>query len=416
MTPRRSKFLTISGLWINGTIKASLCLIFLICGVKVTAQTRYKPGYFITSNGERVDCLIKDIDWENTPEVFNYRLDSLSEEKEKTIEDVKEFRISSGAKYIRANVQIDRSSQSLDKLTFDKQPEFKNETILLKVLIEGKASLYVHQQLNLTLFFYGVDSDSIQQLVFKYYKASSNTRGEYRLYRNQLWTDLKCDAITFDELSELNYTKKDLIRLFKKYHTCQDARFVDLDKDKKSKSSSLNISVRPGVGISSLSVDNSLSDIRDVDFEASISYRIGLELEFVLPFNNNKWGILLEPTLNIYQPEEELAAGVVKADYNSIEVPFGLRYYSFINDNSKIFFAALVVTGIPLSSEIDYTGTNDLEISGNVNLALGLGYSWKNKYSVEVRNGFGRELLGDFVSIDSSYKSLQLIFGYQISK
>ncbi|MEM6526297.1 MAG: hypothetical protein AAGF85_17260 [Bacteroidota bacterium] len=374
-------------------VSASLFLFFLLSVVQATAQVRYKPGYFITNGDERVDCLIKDIDWENAPESFNYKIDSLSSEKENSLKEVKEFGISDGYKYVRAQVQMDRSSRNLDKLTFDKVPEFKDETIFLKVLIEGQASLYVYQQLNLTTYFFSVDSDSIQQLVFKYYKKSANIRGEYRLYRNQLWTALKCDAISFNELSKLDYTKRDLTGFFKKYYTCKGDSFVNYDQKSKKKGSYLNISIRPAVGISSLSVDNSVTDVRDVDFGASISYRIGFELEFILPFNNNKWGVLLEPNFTMYQTEEEIATGVVKADYNSIELPFGLRYYSFISDRSKIFYDAMVVSGIPLSSQIDYPGTEDLELSSSVTVALGVGYNWKNKYSVQIRNEFGRDLL-----------------------
>jgi hypothetical protein len=55
-----------------------------------------------------------------------------------------------------------------------------------------------------------------------------------------------------------------------------------------------------------------------------------------------------------------------------------------------------------------------LDYKSRRSLALGVGYKYLDKFSMEVRYNMGREILGDYLYWNSSYKTLSVIFGYSI--
>jgi len=106
-------------------------------------------------------------------------------------------------------------------------------------------------------------------------------------------------------------------------------------------------------------------------------------------------------------------------DYNSIEIPIGLRHYFFLNQNSNIFTNIAYVFDLNLNSSIDFKRADDsnlrsLEIETQNNLAFGIGYKFNHKYSMEMRYQTSRKVLINYASWNSDYKTLSIIFGYSI--
>ena len=157
-----------------------------------------------------------------------------------------------------------------------------------------------------------------------------------------------------------------------------------------------------------------LEHLKNVDFGGQVGFSLGLEAEFILPFNNNKWALTFEPTYyQSFKAEKQLntVAGNVKIDYKSFEVPLGIRHYFFLN-SSKLFINASYLINFSSNSIIDYENADDLKILAGNNFALGVGYKY-NRYSLEVKFASSRELLGG-TSWQSDYRRVSLIFGYEI--
>ena len=108
----------------------------------------------------------------------------------------------------------------------------------------------------------------------------------------------------------------------------------------------------------------------------------------------------------------------VKINYTSIEIPVGLRRYIFLNKTSKIFINAAYVLGLAGKSNFDFTNSSDNNIKmvsgARNNLALGVGYNFKNKFSVEIRTNTGRQILSDYISWSAKYSSTGIVLGYKI--
>lgn len=104
---------------------------------------------------------------------------------------------------------------------------------------------------------------------------------------------------------------------------------------------------------------------------------------------------------------------VLSLDYKSLEIPFGVRHYFFINKQSKVFLNAAYVIDFDFNSTITYDQT-DFKISSGNNLAFGAGYKYNDKYSVEFRMGMSRNLLRNYFNFASDYRTISLILGYTL--
>lgn len=78
---------------------------------------------------------------------------------------MKEFGINDVSKYKRFVVNMDKTGGA--DLSFDKEHKNVQETLFLKVLIEGKGSLFFYEGGYFERFFFTVEDSEIEQLVYK---------------------------------------------------------------------------------------------------------------------------------------------------------------------------------------------------------------------------------------------------------
>ena len=209
------------------------------------------------------------------------------------------------------------------------------------------------------------------------------------------------------------------------YNSCSAASTAVNYNQVNEKRDLFNLNIRPGLNFSSF--ETVLSSYYNVDdevtkFNRKAAFRIGLEAEFLLPFNKNKWAIFAEPTFQYYKTEKESVAYAGQffetkssrtVDYKSIEIPFGVRHYFFINDRSKVFVNIAYVFDVKMKSEIKYD-FQILEISSGNNVAFGAGYKYNDRFSAEFRVSTNRNLLKNYNNFTSNYQTMSLIFGYTL--
>ena len=397
-----------------------LIALFTILCAESYSQIIFENGYFIDESNNKIECLIKNVDWKNNPTEFEYKFSQNDTVHKATFKTVKEFGIYNVSKYIRAKTNIDKSSEQIDKMSSERNPNFQEELLFLKVLIEGKASLFLYIDGNLTRFFYKLNDSEIQQLVYKRYLIN-DTILVNNSFKQELFLKLKCEEIVLNDIKNLRYSNRDLEKLFIKYNKCTGSDYINY-KTKQNKDL-FNLTFRPSLNYSSLEIQNSVLGFNDIDFRNKLGIRFGIEAEFILPFNKNKWGIIVEPTYQYFKSEQSKETGnvsggilVSRIDYKSIELPVGIRYYFCLNDKSKLFTNISYVFDFSNNSSIKFLRNDDsmldeLEIKSRRNLALGIGYKYKNRYSMEIRYNTNREILSDYLYWSSNYSSLNIIFG-----
>jgi hypothetical protein len=395
-------------------MKTTLLLtILLLFSLLSFSQVKFENGYFVNLNNERTNCLIKNYDKINNPTEIEYKISENSDIQKVGISIIKEFGINGCCKFIRAETNIDRSTKELSHISINSNPEWSQEQLLLKVLVEGKASLYKYEDNISNKFFYSIADSGIKQLIYKQYLSNDD---KYLLtnsgFRQQLWTEVKCGNITETSVENLEYTESALKKYFIRYNDCNGCTSIDYNTNVRKNPFHLNINS----GITSTSVSFSIPSISDdeTDFGRKLSFRLGIDLEYVLPFNKNKWRIAFSPSYQQYSSHAKHSLGDAEIKSKSIEFPLGLRYYFFLKNNLNIFIAAqhLVTTGINFHStiKIDYPYSIPVQLKNQSCFAFGIGVNYK-KLSSEIRMYTNRDLIGHVYVSD--YHVAALIIGYK---
>lgn len=408
----------------NNLLLKLTVLVLLLCMLPQSGitQIEYEEGYFIDNTGSKKACLIRYEDWKLNPSQFTYKLHIDEEPQKGDLATVQEFGRIGDFKYIRKKVKVDQSSEIISKLSTKRNAEFEEATVFLKVLIEGNASLYTLENMNRRFYFYATDNRPIEQLVHKQYKTRDDKIGTNNYFRQQLGNAFNCSNPSKKEIDRTKYKQGSMLRLFRKYNTCKDADVTDyivnVHRDV------FNLNIRPRLRLSSLSINNSIVNERDTDFGNFTAFSLGLEGEYILPFNKNKWSLIVEP---IYQQLKASKTQSSQRGYNlttdlkytSVEIPIGGRHYIFLKDNSKLFINAAWVVDLPFASSVMFKRfgnqalAGDLEITSRNNILVGAGYK-RNRLSVELRYQTNRELFRDFYYWYSNHRILSLIIGYSL--
>ncbi|NQX81786.1 MAG: tRNA modification GTPase [Flavobacteriaceae bacterium] len=397
--------------------------IIALISFKCHSQISFKKGYYVNDLNERVECFIKYANWKKNSNIFEYKLLENSEPNKIEIENIKEFEIYNNSKYIKSNVNIDRSSSVIGRLSKHRDAVFKKEELFLEVLIEGQANLYMYKDSDLTRYFYSLDkSKEIKQLVFKSYMYKESRIAKNNLFRQQLYNDLKCSLLDNYNFKKVRYTKASLIKIIEKYNKCKNSNYVsELDKHKKDL---FNLNIRPRVNNSSLFIGYPDSYF-NVDLGSKTNFSFGIEAEFILPYYDNKWSIMFELSYTPLNFEKtmisrEVSGGkyITKIDYTPIELSVGLRYYMFFNEDFKMFLNASVSHDYSSGEVLKVTRSDGsylktLNVGSGINSSVGIGCKYKNKYSLELRYVPSKKIL-EAINLTSDYKMISIIFGYTL--
>jgi len=376
-------------------------------------QIKFERGYFIDNDNTKTECLIKNNDWKNNPAEFQYKLSENDDSKTGDVKGVKEFGIFGYSKYVRFNTEIDRSSEEVNNLTYIKDPIWSKEQLFLKILIGGKASLYSYVDGNLQRFFYSTNDSFAKQLIYKQYLQGDDEIATNFKFRQQLWVDVKCSTTKKTIIESIDYRQKELEKYFKNYNECLGDTVV-VPYTKKSRNL-FNLKISPGINYSSLTVKGSSFKNSSTVFSNTYNFRIGLEAEYILPINMNKWGIMIEPTYQTFHSESKTDFEHWTVNYNYFELPIGVRYYFFLNKNLKIFLNAFYIPyfGLNSHSTIDINNSPYLIIKSQEDLAIGGGIEYK-RISAEIRYYTSQEILSGYFSWSSDYRKLSFIIGFKL--
>lgn len=309
----------------------------------------------------------------------------------------------------------------MSTISQEKAPDFTEETVFLKYLVDGKADLLYYENRDLRRFLFRIDNNEIRQLVYKPYYFTELQIAYNEDYKKQLAGNLKCET-TLPDFEKVKYNTKDLIRTFTAYNACSGAA-VPVTYEVTEKRDLFNVNIRPGINFSAFETENFYySSTATTRFERKPSFRIGVEAEFILPFNKNKWALFAEPTYQSYKAETESviypgqyfeSTSKRSIDYKSIELPFGVRHYFFLSNRSKLFINAAYVFDFEMNSSIRYDYREFKIFSGN-NLAFGAGFKYNDRFLIEFRASTARNLMLNYANWTSKYQTYSLLLGYTV--
>lgn len=382
-----------------------ILLFTLIYSVNISSQINFEKGYFITNENIKTECLIKNYNWINIPNEIEYKFNETSEILKGDIIEINEFKIYNTDHYYK-------------KLTFlfdfnekGKEENIKRITSFLKVLVEGKTSLY---QYNGNTYLYQNNFSEIKQLVYKKYINDKNIMFEDFNFRKEIYNNLRCKENTTN-IRSLKYKKKDLINFFKNYNICQNEIF-EIFPPKRKKTKFL-FNIHGGIGTfnskaefigsytfsSPITNDVTYTGIDNIDFGNNTSTNFGFETEIILPIHRYKWSFFISPNYNIlkasnYQKFDYLYGSTYDLNIKInntyfIEIPIGFKHYFYFNKNSKFnlgmgYNLIYLTNGDDLLEIKNIDGisaqpsSNDITSSNYISIVTG--YSYKEKFSISL--------------------------------
>lgn len=411
-------------------MKSILFVINFLFIMTANSQVKFEKGYIITNNNEKVECYIKNFDWLNNPSSIKYKInidDTMILDGD--IKNIVEFGIDNDSKYKRYDVQIEKSSGILTSLNNNKNPEWKKETLFLKVLLEGEASLYVFTESNSTKYFYETKNHLIEQLLrFEYIFNNTNSDSSNGFensvktnnqFRQQLFNNVRCESMNNSDFENITYDKTSLLRHFTKYNTCTGNSTISFVTKKET--SFIQLKLTLGGSNASLSIDAPVAYSNRHDKISKMIFGYGLEIEYLVPLNKNKWSIFTSPSYYLFDYNDTRIVNNGFGDehlktivqYHYIELPIGVRYYMFLNDNTKLFVNGCFVNTFDLKKLLNSNNHGPLAINSSTNFAISFGINYNKKYSIELNSNFNRELL--YQSFWSShYSTIGLKLAYQL--
>ncbi len=398
-------------------MKKLLTGLLLITCVSLFAQIRFEPGYYIDNQGKKTDCLIKNVAWKNNPTTFDYKLTETDTEKQQQISQVSAFE-AGGYKFERYTVQMERSSTDIKSLDNKAVPDFTTETLFLKVLVEAKTTLYAYEDGYVRKFFYKTPTDNVPQLLlYKQYEEDQTVK-ENRRYQYQLaflFADKKLPQSAF---AEVKYNQTSLKDFFIKHSAVEGTANV-VDKTLNQNKGKFMLRVAAGAAITSLKSEASVAVIDNFEFDKKTIVNAGIEAEFILPFNNNKWSVFISPYFTSYKNDgtkvnTASTAGQDKwsADFKAISVPLGARYYMYLHQNSIGFLNAAYVINTNVGKGKIQKNASVFDLSNRMNWLAGAGYSYK-RINLELRYSFNRDLF-NYSARSAIYNSYGVVVSYQV--
>lgn len=155
---------------------------------------------------------------------------------------------------------------------------------------------------------------------------------------------------------------------------------------------------------------------------------MGLALNYHLPFNKSKWAIVLEPSYQNFQFENNYfninagGDGKLKSniDYKSMEILLAIKYNIFLGSRSKLFISAGGVLNESFNSTLIFKRSDDslfesYELENSANMAISVGYTFVDRYAFEFRYQTKRGL-NQIIALDNraTYQSFSATVGYTI--
>ncbi|WP_185287548.1 outer membrane beta-barrel protein [Chryseobacterium lactis] len=409
-------------------MKQRLSVILCLLIISINAQIKFEKGYIIGSDDVKKEVLIKNLGWVSNPNSFVYKTEEKSTESTGNPSSIKEFGIYNEVKYVTYNGDIDYSSDNISDLSSSKEPELRKASVFLKEIVTGNKNLYSYQGQNVIRYFYADSGAAIQPLIYKKYlfEGSSSQIATNDDYINQLKTIFSDDSNAKTMVAKTKYTGSDLKKVFKAYNDKISGTSDEQFSSEEKRKSKFNLNIRPGINFYS-PVDIA-GAYRNDGLPSKSGFRIGAEAELVLPFNKNKWSVVVEPTFSLYSNKATIRTSdnlynINVDNYSFISIPVSIRHYMFISDKSKIFInAGINFLTLRTSSSKDYAVDYDGYVFDRLKLSssqsfksatFGIGYNYNNKYSIEARYNTSINMLeekGPYADL----KYTSLIIGYNI--
>ncbi|OEK04960.1 hypothetical protein [Roseivirga misakiensis] len=426
---------------INPRLRLSLIALLFAVNVTLVAQSEFLPGSITKSNGQTEEVTIKTAGWKNNPYFITYKSADSDKIITGKLEDIAAFEVYGKAKYVRADVAFDRSSDLQGQLSTVRDPLWENETLFLKVLVESETPLFLHKTNKTMRFYYQNGTNTYEPLVFKKFLSGQRVQRN-RAYRKQIQDNFSC-GYDLEGLRKVDYEIKDMVSLFVSLNECQNQEVKVMQSEGAKGSTVWAFQAGPNVlsgtmTKSIIAAGGTQPESYATDIDSKLALRIGIEGEYMLPQSVNKWAMFFGASYTGFQASGRwndvlyfsnltFQRGFQRweATVSSINFKIGMRRYVQLNDKSRLFLSFGWQPGLNLdlnsSATISLIDDNILTTGAQLdaqevsNFIIGLGGQFEN-LMLELRYNTKRQVFNESILYDLEYQGFSIILGYKFLK
>jgi hypothetical protein len=315
-----------------------LLFIFFLFPLISAAQSNYRPGYVVNIKGDTIRGFIDYQAWDANPTAISFK-SAISDRDKKTytLNDISLFNVTGLATYKKYTCNISTDQTNTDHLGEGRDTSFKTETVLLKVLQQGKnLTLYSYADDVKPRFYIGEAPDyTPTELAFRLYYDLAAEHGarivNENTYQKQLFALANKYNVMDNKLTGLfqntNYDSHDLLAIVSSINNISKAEFekkyaehtkirwyLTAALDISTTSSSAGSPYLVGGGVASTSYQPAVALGIDL-----IPDPVGGRVEF-------KADLSVHPTqFNALYPLKVVPYGEVQASYDQFSVFFTLQ-------------------------------------------------------------------------------------------
>lgn len=343
--------------------KVLFIILSLFSAIQLSAQAKYEQGWIIDSSGNRVDCLINNVGWVNTPDTFDYKLDESSATITAGPSDVKAFSVG-GYLFESYDLELDTSTGNLTSFDTIIDAPLEKRLVFLEVLCDGWARLYRYSTPKVKENFFVSTEESPEPLCLidrTYYQSPTEVRYN-RSYRQQLYSLLGDRGVDEKEFKGLDYDKQFMVRLFDKVNG------VKREKTPSHFALGAYASYKH----------------KEAKYTGDI-YSAGLSFEYFLPVLNEKMSVTVSPSYTKYTSARQ--------PVETIDLPISFRYRILQAPSFKPYLELTETLWFPMDdySELLVRGGFDRFGAKGLysNFSWGAGITFKNRIDIGIRHIWG---------------------------
>lgn len=392
-------------------------LTALFISMQVFAQDL--KGYYITNSDQRVEGVFKPADF-NDAASLQFKSSDQAEYAHLLLTNVKEYGVNDNEfKFEKHTVQIDISDAN--KMSTQKNPEWKTETLFLSVVVEGDTKLYSYTNIKdyKTKFFFTTKNkpEEVSLLLYKKYQTPEGI-AENVNYKQQLFNAVRCDGQYIDHFMEIRYNKEELSKIIKEYNACSGSKSVSYHNG-FHKRTEVKYTAFAGLNSMNFGIKSGFPPVSGA--ESNTEYSFGFEAAYVFPSEKVEFFVQAEyefiSAKNVdtqVQTFNEITS-TYKLDGAALNIFFGPRYNFLLGEKNKIFIDAAFGMSFPVGLEITrqasiktsadyvYDGDHDrYDAKTSFCANFGVGYVFNNKFGLSLRYETSRDMLDD---APSQYKT-----------
>jgi hypothetical protein len=287
----------------NNFLIASI-LISVLNIISASSKDLFTPGTIFLQNGDSINGLIEDKDWSVNPKSIAFKARPSGEVRNYTPLEIQSFRINGRSRYTSYMGPLDRSSMKLDELDYSVALPASLDTIFLRVLVEGEATLlYCNDSYDRKHFLIQKD-DSVTELHYKKYLKTVSGKtitAELETYKIQVTRILSdCEEFSNEIMTlHLSFSMSDLMNAVLRYNKCKKKITYVAPIQK--------IHVAPvilaGVSTSRLT----FKTLEEFSAGPQTGFTGGVGINFILPRNHRRFILYTELFFRSFKAEYETA-------------------------------------------------------------------------------------------------------------